>query len=111
MTIILMNGNGAFSLDMLWAWVLGLAILVGIIVVFARRTPRGKGHGPDGESTLDVIKDRYRRGEITQSEYDSEKQKYVKPHLHKDKMFIEHPIVTDGIPGEPVEPKDPASET
>ncbi len=99
---IMMNQSGTYNLDMVWAWVLGLAIVVVIIFVIFRKPSRGKGHGPDGESTLDVLKDRYRRGEITQSEFNSEKEKYLEPPLHKDPTAIEHTTSSQkGIPGQP----------
>jgi len=102
MTIIMMNENGAYNLDMMWAWLLGLAILAGIIVMIIRLRSRGKGRGPDGKSTLDVLKDRYRRGEITQSEFNSEKDKVLEPIFHTDPTALEHTTSSQkGIPGQP----------
>ncbi|MCK9270354.1 MAG: SHOCT domain-containing protein [Bacteroidales bacterium] len=110
MAIIMMSENGAFNLEMMWAWLLGLGIVVAIIVMITRQRSRGKGRGPDGKSTLDELKDRYRRGEITQSEFNSEKDKYLEPRLHKDPTALEHTTSSiKGIPGEPKE-KDPASD-
>ncbi|HZK09328.1 MAG TPA: SHOCT domain-containing protein [Bacteroidales bacterium] len=109
---IIMNQSGTYNLDMVWAWVLGLAIVVVIIFVIFRKPSRSKGHGPDGESTLDVLKDRYRRGEITQSEFNSEKGKYLEPPLHKDPTAIEHTTSSkNGIPGEPDGSEDLGNKT
>ncbi|NCA84111.1 MAG: SHOCT domain-containing protein [Clostridia bacterium] len=112
MIFLMLNENGAYNLDMLWAWLLGLAIVVGIIVMITRLRPRGKGRGPDGKSTLDELKDRYRRGEITQSEFNSEKEKYLEPRLHKDPTALEHSTSSiKGIPGEPDNFEDTGNET
>jgi hypothetical protein len=112
MIIIQINENGPYNLEMIWAWLLGLAIVAGIIIMIARLRPRGKGRGPDGKSTLDELKDRYRRGEITRSEFNREKEKYLEPRIHKDPTALEHTTSSiKGIPGEPDNFEKPGNET
>ena len=55
---------------MMFVWVLILAVLA---VFLVRATGQGAGtrpRGPAAESPLDILRDRYARGEITREEYE-----------------------------------------
>ena len=71
-------GFGVFGmLVMLVFWVL---IIVGVVLVIRWLVEQGRpggGAGPEGESTLDILKKRYARGEIGKEEFEAKKRNLV----------------------------------
>jgi putative membrane protein len=63
----------------MWPFVLLVALVIGLVVLFLGKTAEKdeqKGGAEDGQETpLDVLKKRYARGEIDDEEFEHKKQK------------------------------------
>ncbi len=69
-----MHEFGTHGWGLGWGWIIGvllLAILVWIIVKAYSSKKRGK---PDNSSPLDILKERYARGEIDKDEFERRKK-------------------------------------
>jgi len=70
----MMNEPGWHAWGMGWGWILGFLLLVVIIWIVVRITSRNRSvKSPESKSALDILKDRYARGEIDKSEFDKRK--------------------------------------
>lgn len=75
----MMDGYGMFGYGGGFGWlfmILWLALIVGGIVVFVRwvsAPSSGVGDVPSAKSALDVLKERYARGEINKEEFEQTK--------------------------------------
>jgi putative membrane protein len=67
-----MDGHG---LGMGWGWIIGFIILIAaiIIIVYAVRQSN-PGDRQDTKTPLDILKERYARGEIDKTEFDERKK-------------------------------------
>lgn len=76
--ILIMQGKGVQMMAMGagWWWIIGLVILI-VVILLSVRTDRKKAKVDETgqKSVLQMLKERYARGEITEEEYDSQKQK------------------------------------
>ncbi len=59
-----------------WSWILGLAVIVVVIWLVVRSTNRNSGYKDVGRSALDILNERYARGEISKEEF-AEKKKDI----------------------------------
>jgi len=65
------------GLEMGWGWIIGLIVLVIIIWIIVRALSRKKTPKlPNNRSPLDILKERYARGEIGKEEFE-EKRKSI----------------------------------
>ena len=67
-----MNGYGEHAWGMGWGWIIGLIVIV-VIVWIVVRTIR-QSSNPKQKSTLDVLNERYVRGEISKEEFEEKKK-------------------------------------
>lgn len=69
---IIMHGFGGMGLGMLWYWLIGILILVAIVWLVSRSFSLNR---PDSQSksALDILKERYARGEIDKEEFEEKK--------------------------------------
>ena len=68
----MMNGYGEHAWGMGWGWIIGLIVIV-VIVWIVVRTIR-QSSNPKQKSTLDVLNERYVRGEISKEEFEEKKK-------------------------------------
>ncbi len=70
-----MDDFGYHGWGMGWGWILGLIILVLLIWVIIRSINKGKRMGGTEEkSAMDILKERYARGDISKEEFDRKKK-------------------------------------
>lgn len=69
---VIMHGFGGMGLGMLWYWLIGILILVAIVWLVSRSFGLNR---PDSQrkSALDILKERYARGEIDKEEFEEKK--------------------------------------
>lgn len=70
-----MDGFGHHGWGMGWGWILGfliLVLLIWLVVKLAGRSGRSAGWGE--KSAMDILKERYARGEINEEEYNNRKK-------------------------------------
>ena len=70
------EGHGwGMGLGMVWWWVIGILLVALIIWLIVRASNRNAGRSQSyGKSPLDVLKDRYARGEIDKEEFERKKK-------------------------------------
>ncbi len=72
-----MEGEGmGFGFGFGWLFMIGIWVLIGLVVVAMLRAFSGsrKGPGDERKRALDILDERYARGEIDQQEYQRMKQ-------------------------------------
>lgn len=72
-------GYGAFSWVHIIVTVFWALVLAFIVIALLRAIRSGKGawhlrHGLDGDSALDILKERYAKGEIDRAEFEEKKK-------------------------------------
>ncbi len=72
----MMNGGYFHGWWMPWGWILGLIILIAIILLFARTLNQQNQavNPPAHRSALDILKERYAKGEIGKEEFEEKKK-------------------------------------
>lgn len=66
----MMNGGYFHGWWMPWGWILGLIIFIALIWVLVRFLIQGQGViQPSRPTALDILKERYAKGEISKEEY------------------------------------------
>jgi putative membrane protein len=68
----MMGGFGMGFMGIFWVGIIALAIA--LIWPYIKR---GKNPGGSGNSSLDILKERYARGEITKQEYEEKKRDLI----------------------------------
>ena len=70
-----MHGYGgmAMGLGMIWYWIIGVIILVAVVWIITRSLSQNRPDYPN-KSALDILKERYARGEIDKQEFDNRKK-------------------------------------
>ena len=64
------HGMDGYGMGWSWSWILSLVVLIIIVVIVVNAINRNKiGPGND-VSALDILKERYSRGEINKEEYE-----------------------------------------
>ncbi len=70
----MMNESGWHMWGMGWGWILVFIILVAVIWIVVRISGQNRNSKlPESKSALDILKDRYARGEIDKGEFDKRK--------------------------------------
>lgn len=67
-----MHGYGGMGLGMVWYWILGILILVSAVWLIARSMNQSSTVDRH-KSALDILKERYARGEIDNKEFEDKK--------------------------------------
>jgi len=65
-------GGMWMGLGMMWYWIIGLIILVAVVWLITRSFSQNRPDFPK-KSALDILKERYARGEIDKEEFDKRK--------------------------------------
>jgi putative membrane protein len=69
----MMNQFGNHGWAMGWGWIIGLILLIIIIWVIVRTFNQGKMNQSESKSALDILKERYAKGEIDKEEFEKRK--------------------------------------
>lgn len=67
------DGHG-WGMGMGWWWIIGIIVLVAIIWPIVQRANRNNNTQEPRKSALDILKERYARGEIDKQEFDERKK-------------------------------------
>ncbi len=74
----MMNGFGGhgWGMGMGWWWVIGLIIVIAVVwmVVKGMSQSNRPGNQPVNKSALEILKERYARGEINKQEFEERKK-------------------------------------
>ena len=54
-----------------WGWLFGVVILVLLVWMVVKLTNQGSAAQPKSDSALDILRERYARGEIDKEEFDA----------------------------------------
>ncbi len=70
-----MHGFGGMGFGMAWGWIIGL-VGIGVVIWLAIRTTyQGRNQDNSGNrSAMDILRERYARGEIEREEYEEKKR-------------------------------------
>ena len=68
--------GGGFGMGMGWWWIIGIVVLIAIIWPVSQRFNRNNSATPrePGKTALDILKERYARGEINKQEFEERKR-------------------------------------
>lgn len=70
-----MHGFGGMGLGMGWGWIIGLIGIAAVIWLVVGTTYQGRNKEISGnKSALDILKERYARGEINREEFEEKKR-------------------------------------
>jgi putative membrane protein len=70
-----MHGFGGMGFGMAWWWIIGLVLVAAIIWTIIRSTGHNnQNNTADHKSALDILKERYARGEIDKEEFETKKR-------------------------------------
>ncbi len=70
----MMDGPGWNAWGMGWGWIIGFIVLVAIIWIVVRVTNQNRSvKPPERQTPLDILKERYAKGEISKEEFDKRK--------------------------------------
>jgi putative membrane protein len=71
----MMNGFEGHGWGMGWWWIIGLIIVIAVVwMVVKSMNTNSRANLPSGKSALDILKERYARGEITKEEFEEKKR-------------------------------------
>lgn len=61
-----------------WGWIIGILILVVIIWIVIRATNKNRSvKPPERQTALDILKERYAKGEISKEDFDQRKRDLI----------------------------------
>ena len=68
-------GGHGWGMGMGWWWIISIVVLVAIIwPLYQRFNQNNNVPGESGKSALDILKERYARGEINKQEFEERKR-------------------------------------
>ena len=71
----MMNGFGGHGWGMGWWWIIGLIIIIVIVWMVVKGMNQSNSPGQRlGKSALDILKERYAKGEIDKQEFEERKK-------------------------------------
>jgi putative membrane protein len=68
----MMNGYGEHMWGMGWGWIVGLIVICVIVWIIVKAIRQS--NNPRQKSTLDILNERYVRGEISKDEFEEKKK-------------------------------------
>ena len=73
-----MNGFEGHGWGMGWWWIIGLIIVAAVVwMVVKSMNTNSRGNLPSGKSALDILKERYARGEIDKEEFEKRRKELI----------------------------------
>ncbi len=70
----MMDGPGWPAWGMGWGWIISFLLIVAIVWIVVRITSQNRSlKPPESKSALDILKERYAKGEIDKDEFDKRK--------------------------------------
>jgi len=70
-----MHGFGGMGFGMGWGWIIGIVVIAVVIWLAVRTTYQSRNQDISGnKSALDILKERYARGEINREEFEEKKR-------------------------------------
>ena len=75
-----MHGSEGMGFGMGWWWIIGIFIVVAFVViifVFLSRQNNQSNKLPNQKSNIDILEERYARGEIDKQEFDQRKNDLI----------------------------------
>ena len=73
--MMLYNMHYGWGMGIGWGWIVGLVILVVVLWILFRMLNTNKWTGITGQkSALDILKERYAKGEISKEEYEEKRR-------------------------------------
>ncbi len=70
-----MMGEFGHGWGMGWWWIIGLIIVIAVIWIVVKTTNQNAGSAQSsGKSALDILKERYAKGEIDKQEFEERKR-------------------------------------
>ncbi len=71
----MMNGFEGHGWGMGWWWIIGLIIVVAVVwMLIKSMNTNSRSYMPSGKSALDILKERYARGEIDKEEFEERRK-------------------------------------
>jgi putative membrane protein len=70
----MMGGFGGHGWGMGWWWIIGIVIVVAVVWMVVKGLNQNSINQSIGKSALDILKERYARGEIDKQEFEERKR-------------------------------------
>ncbi len=70
----MMGGFGGHGWGMGWWWIIGIVIVVAVVWMVVKGLNQNSINQSIGKSALDILKERYARGEIDKQEFEERKK-------------------------------------
>ena len=71
----MMYGFGTHGVGIMLGWIVGLALLIFVIWIIVRAVNSNSGiDNPRNRTSLDILKERYAKGEIDKEEFEEKKR-------------------------------------
>lgn len=75
----MLRGFGGNYWGMGWWWIIGLIIVIAVVWIFVKSMNQNAGPTQSpGKSALDILKERYAKGEIEKEEFEEKKRELEK---------------------------------
>ena len=74
----MMHGFEGYGWGMGWWWIIGPIIVLAVVwMVVKSMSKNSKANLPSGKSALDILKERYARGEIDKEEFEKRRKELI----------------------------------